>query len=66
MYFNHIKYILIDLKLFKIGVLLNKTLKYLIICVGSILGHDSGHLYLPWRAGVFRLVKAMASRLGKS
>ena len=39
MYFNHIKYILIDLKLFKIDLLLNKTLKYLIICVGSILAH---------------------------
>ena len=37
MYFNHIKYILIDLKLFKIYLLLNKTLKYLIKCVGSIL-----------------------------
>ena len=37
MYFNHIKYILIDLKLINIDLLLNKTLKYLIICVGSIL-----------------------------
>ena len=37
MYFNHIKFIIIDLKLFKIDLLLNKTLKYLIICVGSIL-----------------------------
>ena len=37
MYFNHIKNILIDLKLFKIDLLLNQTLKYLIICVGSIL-----------------------------
>ena len=37
MYFNHIKYIPIDLKLIKIDLLLNKTLKYLIICVGSIL-----------------------------
>ena len=41
MYFNHIKYILIYLKSFKIYFLLNKTLKYLIISVGSILGHDS-------------------------
>ena len=39
MYFNHIKYILIDLKLFKIYLLLNQTLKYLIICVSSILAH---------------------------
>ena len=39
MYFNHIKYILIDLKLIKIDLLLNKTLKYLFICVGSILAH---------------------------
>ena len=39
MYFNHIKYILIDLKLFKIDLLLNQTLKYLIIFVGSILAH---------------------------
>ena len=41
MYFNHIKYILIDLKLFKIYLLLNKTVKYLIICVGSILAHEN-------------------------
>ena len=39
MYFNHIKNILIDLKLFKIDLLLNKTLKYLIICIGSIPAH---------------------------
>ena len=37
MYFNHIKFIIIDLKLFKIDLLLNKTLTYLIICVGSNL-----------------------------
>ena len=37
MYLNHIKYILINLKLFKIDLLLNKTLKYLIIYMGSIL-----------------------------
>ena len=37
MYFNHIKDILIDLKLFKIDLKLNKTLQYLIICVGPIL-----------------------------
>ena len=36
MYFNDIKYILIDLKLFKIDLLLNKIITYLIICVGSI------------------------------
>ena len=29
MYFNDIKYILIDLKLFKIDLLLNKTITYL-------------------------------------
>ena len=39
MYFNHIKYILIDLKLFKIYLWLNNILKYLIICVCSILAH---------------------------
>ena len=43
MYFNHIKYILIDLKLIKIDLLLNKTLKYLIICIGSMLRHDTMH-----------------------
>ena len=37
MYFNDIKYILIDLKLFQIDLLRNKTITYLIICVGSIL-----------------------------
>ena len=37
MYFNHIKYFLIDLKLFKIHLLLNQTAKYLIICVSSNL-----------------------------
>ena len=40
MYFNHIKYILIDLKLIKTDLLLNQSLKYLIICVGSILGQN--------------------------
>ena len=48
MYFNHIKYILIDLILFKIDLLLNNILKYLIICVGSILVHVpfwDRHLY---------------------
>ena len=37
MYFNDIKYILIDLKLFKIDLLLYETITYLIICVGSML-----------------------------
>ena len=37
MYFNDIKYILIDLKLFKIDLFLYETITYLIICVGSIM-----------------------------
>ena len=50
MYFTRIKYILIDLKLFKIDLLLNQTLKYLIICVGYILAYvpfwDIIYLYI--------------------
>ena len=48
MYFNHIKYILIDLKLIKIDLLLNKTLKYL-ICAGSILGHVTTLVFFVYK-----------------
>ena len=48
MYFNHIKYILIDLKLIKIDLLLNKTLKYL-ICSGSILGHVTTLVFFVYK-----------------
>ena len=58
MYFNHIKYFLIDLKLFKIDLLLNQTAKHLIICVGSILGYENGLLCkvgLSLKIGYFML-----------
>ena len=45
MYFNNIKYILNYMKLFKIDLLFNKTLKYIITCVGSIL---TIYLYFPF------------------